>query len=175
MPKSYRKIQKNYEPGEVIFSENSICDGMYIINSGSVMVYKTIKSEDREKDIELTRIGERGMFGEMAVIDEQKRSASVKAVEATEVTIISKQMFDDQLSQLPPWVVTMIKLLVARIRQTNDKLRKIVDENQAGVDTGGLIVVDGKRDSSSEDGSALNSNAKNQFDETDQLLKDLDF
>ncbi len=171
MPKSYRKLQKNYRSGEIIFTENSICDGMYIINSGQVMVYKTVPTKAGPKEIELTRIGEKGMFGEMAVIDELKRSASVKAVEDTVVTIITKEMFDDQLGQLPAWVVTMIKLLVTRIRTTNEKLRKAVDSNAESMDVGGLFMVGDRNGQGKPDAMQDNPEIKM----AEEILKDLNF
>ncbi|MBF0431891.1 MAG: cyclic nucleotide-binding domain-containing protein [Fibrobacteria bacterium] len=123
MPKTYRKVEKTYRPGEIIFKENSDCDGMYIINAGKVSVYKTLSTGDGVEEIELVQLGPKGMFGEMSLIDENKRSAAAKALETTKVTIITREMFHDQLSRLPVWVLTLIKLLVNRLRATNAKLQ----------------------------------------------------
>ncbi|MFC1586031.1 Crp/Fnr family transcriptional regulator [Fibrobacterota bacterium] len=201
MAKNYRKIERTYNTDEVIFSENSESDGMYIINSGQVSVFKTLQEGGESKEMELARIGPMGMFGEMAVIDEHMRSASVKALEPTKVTVITKEMFDDQLAKLPSWVVTMIKLLVGRIRLTNDKLRKMINEQKqvsmGGGDSEDLIKVgeeikeqepqeDAARDQS--DGSAEKepeAESESQAGEeeadsktrqqTEQLLQELDF
>ncbi len=175
MAKNYRKIEKAYSTGEVIFTENSDCDGMYIIQSGQVVVYKTVQGKHGLQELELARIGAKGMFGEMAVIDEQRRSASVKAVEPTRVTIITRQMFNDQLQQLPTWVLTMIKLLVSRIRFTNEKLRRAMGEKPTGIgDTGGLFVVGESRKAAPAAKPAADGGLSQIFDETDQLLRDLD-
>ena len=162
MSKTYRKIQKLYEAGEVIFEENSVCDGMYIINSGQVLVYKTMITSNGPKEIELVRIGAKGMFGEMAVIDEQTRSASVKAIEKTVVTILTQEMFNDQLAQLPSWVLTMVKLLVTRIRVTNEKLRHATANSDSNSRDTGLFTV-----------GVGNENDKI-IDETNQLFRDLE-
>ena len=148
---------------------------MYIVNEGQVLVYKTLRDPDGVKEIELSRIGPKGMFGEMAVIDEQNRSASVKAIESTKVTIITKQMFQDQLNNLPPWVINMIKLLVGRIRLTNEKLRESVDENRrrdAG-DTEGLFVLSGKQREQEEQEVNKHEESRAAFFSTEQLLKDI--
>jgi len=185
MSKKFRKIQREYAAGEVIFSEDSSCDGIYIINSGEVLVYKTIESEE----VALATIGSQGMFGEMAFIDEQTRSASVRALQDTKVTIITKEMFNDQFAQLPDWVMVMIKLLVGRLRLTNDKLRKVIDENKLNKlddrDTGGLFIA-GEEQKLREESMMKKSGEMRQKKKgakekettrtkTAQLLKDLDF
>ncbi|MGD9200881.1 MAG: cyclic nucleotide-binding domain-containing protein [Chitinispirillia bacterium] len=126
--KYYTRQVKKYLQNDIIFSENSSCDGMYIIDSGHVRVYKTVVSGDQKKEIELCTLGPKAMFGEMSMIDENVRSASVQALEPTSCTVISKKIFEDQLSRIPPWMVNMIKILVTRLRETNEKLRKIIEE-----------------------------------------------
>jgi CRP-like cAMP-binding protein len=137
-----RKIKK-FQAGEMVFSENSECDGMYIIDKGKVRVFKTLSMNGEEKQVELCQLGPKAMFGEMAMIDENRRSASVQAVMPTECTIITKQIFEDQLTHIPPWMVNLIRILVQRLRDTNDKLRRhIEDRTQApNDDTGSMIMV----------------------------------
>jgi CRP/FNR family cyclic AMP-dependent transcriptional regulator len=124
--KTYRKIEREYRAGEIIFSENDRCDGLYIINSGRIRVFRNINGEE----IELIQLGEKEMFGEMALIDENKRSASAAAMAPSKVTLVTREMFNDQLERLPAWVVTLIKLLVTRIRATNDKVRIMMTESE---------------------------------------------
>ena len=123
----YTRQIKKYKKGDIIFSENSSCDGMYIIDAGRVRVYKTVTNDNESTEIELCTLGTKAMFGEMAMIDENRRSASVQALEPTVCTVITKQIFEDQLSRIPPWMVNLIKILVTRLRETNDKLRTMVD------------------------------------------------
>lgn len=125
--KYYTRQIKKYRQGDIIFSENSSCDGMYIIDSGHVRIFKTIKTGNALKEVELCQLGPKAMFGEMSMIDENKRSASVQAIEPTICTIITKKIFEDQLSRIPPWMVNMIKILVTRLRDTNNKLRHMVE------------------------------------------------
>jgi CRP-like cAMP-binding protein len=155
----YSRIIKKYKHGEIIFSENSECDGMYIIDSGRVRVFKTLGEGAQKREIELCTLGPKAMFGEMAMIDENKRSASVQAIEATICTVISKKVFEDQLVHIPVWMVNMIKILVLRLRESNDRLRTIVEQyTPPPVDTGSVITVD-------EDNASLapprNGNSRN--------------
>jgi CRP-like cAMP-binding protein len=134
---------KKFKHGEIIFSENSECDGMYIIDSGHVRVFKTVGEGAHKREIELCTLGPRAMFGEMAMIDENKRSASVQAIEPTICTVISKKIFEDQLAHIPVWMVNMIKVLVVRLRETNERLRTIVEQyTHSPVDAGSVITID---------------------------------
>ena len=56
------------------------------------------------------------------MLDKAKRDASVKALEVTEVVIITQSMFEAQLASLPPWIVNFIKILNGRLRASNEKL-----------------------------------------------------
>jgi CRP-like cAMP-binding protein len=172
--KYYTRQIKKYQQGDIIFTENSACDGMYIVDSGRVRVFKTIRTGKTLKEVELCILGSKAMFGEMAMIDESKRSASVQALEPTACTIISKTIFEDQLSRIPPWMVNMIKILVSRLRETNEKLRKIVEEQTSvnlDADTGFLTVngVDGSKDRPGSMGSSGNPKAL----QSELIIKDL--
>ncbi|MGB7568186.1 MAG: cyclic nucleotide-binding domain-containing protein [Chitinivibrionales bacterium] len=173
----YSRIIKKYKTGEIIFSENSECDGMYIIDSGHVRVFKSAGSGSTQMDIELCTLGPKAMFGEMAMIDENKRSASIQAMEPTVCTVITKKVFEDQLNRIPLWMVNMIKILVMRLRETNDKLRSIVEQYAPPpADTGSVITVD-------EDNPALKhpvgelktspERGKNKRFKSDDIVKDL--
>jgi CRP-like cAMP-binding protein len=139
----YNRVVRKYKPGQIIFSENSECDGMYIVDSGRVRVFKTIESAGSSKEVELCTLGPKAMFGEMAMIDESRRSASVQAVDDTICTVITKKIFEDQLTRIPPWMVNMIKILVSRLRETNNKLRHVIEQyTDAPEDSGSLITLD---------------------------------
>lgn len=146
--KLFKKVIRAYAAGEIIFTEGSEVDGIYSVQSGKVSVYKTKATAQGPVDIELVQLGPGSMFGEMGMLDQARRDASVKAVDFTEVLIITKDMFENQLTLLPAWIVNFIKILVSRLRITNDKLTaaiqllemnglKLADEKQAGASAGG--------------------------------------
>lgn len=120
--KLFKKVIRAYAAGEIIFTEGSEVDGIYSIQSGKVSVFKTKATHHGPVDIELVQLGPGSMFGEMGMLDQTKRDASVKAVDFTEVLIITKDMFENQLALLPAWIVNFIKILISRLRVTNDKL-----------------------------------------------------
>ncbi len=86
----------------------------------------------------------KAMFGEMAIIDENPRSASIQAVVPTVCTVITRKVFEEQLRHIPPWMVGMIKILVMRLREANDRLRNIIEQSGPTLpaDTGRVITVD---------------------------------
>ena len=171
--KYYTRQVKKYRQGDIVFSENSSCDGMYIVDSGRVRIFKTVKTGNTLKEVELCQLGPKAMFGEMAMIDENRRSASVQAVEPTTCTIITKKIFEDQLSRIPPWMVNMIKILVTRLRETNEKLRHMVEEQQGTpvTDVGILTVGDDESGGETKDDSP--EAPKQRQYQSEEIIEDL--
>lgn len=170
----YKRKVKKYNTGEIIFAENSPCDGMYIVDKGKVRVFKTTVAGGTKKEINLCELGAKSMFGEMSMIDEETRSASVQAVAPTECTVITKQIFEDQLTRIPPWMVNMIKILVKRLRDTNEKLREHIENNTKPEDddSGRLIMVGGEYRPA---GSSKGNDPKQSSESIspDQIIEDL--
>lgn len=140
---SYSPLRKKFKAGQTIFSENCDCDGMYIIESGSVRVFTTTTAAGKGLvDIELCVLGQNSIFGEMAMIDEGTRSASVEAIEPTVCTIITRRIFERQLERIPSWMVNMIRILVIRLRETNQRLREIIGTySTPPADPGTIITI----------------------------------
>lgn len=120
--KVFKKVERCFNAGEVIFQQGDAPDGIYSVKLGRVSVYKTSPSPSGPVDTELVTLGPGGMFGEMGMLDQTPRDASVKALEYTECLVITRAMFETQMAALPPWVVNFIKILIARLRTTNEKL-----------------------------------------------------
>ncbi len=74
------------DPGEVIFTESSYGDEMYIIRSGKVEISRTT---EHGKQI-LAVIEKGGFFGEMALLNDTPRTATVTAIEATTLLPLNK-------------------------------------------------------------------------------------
>lgn len=120
--KLYKKVERCYNAGEVIFEQGAPSDGIYSVKIGRVSVYKTKPTPNGPADMEIVRLGPGSMFGEMGMLDQTQRDASVRALEYTECVVITQDMFENQMASLPPWVVNFIKILISRLRITNDKL-----------------------------------------------------
>ncbi|MDD5675368.1 MAG: cyclic nucleotide-binding domain-containing protein, partial [Chitinivibrionales bacterium] len=71
-----------YKPGDVLFEEGSKGRELFSIQEGKVGVYK----ESPDGPIELAKIEKGGIIGEMSLLDNMPRSATVKALEPTKAT-----------------------------------------------------------------------------------------
>lgn len=138
--KLYKKVERCFNAGEVIFEQGAPADGIYSLKLGRVSVYKTKPTPNGPVDIELVRLGPGSMFGEMGMLDQTPRDASVRALEYTECVVITQEMFENQMASLPPWVVNFIKILISRLRITNDKLLSTLQTLEAH----GLAPADAK-------------------------------
>ncbi len=114
-----RSVAK-FKKGEIVFREGDSGNKMYIIQSGAVEVIKKIGDDD---EVVLAQLKKGDFFGEMAIIDNLKRSATIKAVEDTEAIIFDDAVFRAQLSKLPDWFTSMFKVLSKRIRDMNNKIK----------------------------------------------------
>jgi CRP-like cAMP-binding protein len=108
--------------GEVIINESEESHSMYWLKSGLLAVLKA-DSEHEGKFITLGNINPGELFGELSFLDEQPRSATVKALTDSIVIEIPKIKYADILKTQPKWMESMIKSLVERLRKTNNKVR----------------------------------------------------
>ena len=115
---SQRQIKK-FEKGEIIFSEGDSGKEMYIIKSGKVAVIKHLEDDW----IVLATLKPGDFFGEMALMGDDKRSATIRAVEITEAIVINDYIFRAQFKKLPDWFASMFKVLVKRIRDIDKKIK----------------------------------------------------
>jgi CRP/FNR family transcriptional regulator len=80
-------VQRSYERGDFVFHEGDDCDGLYIVKSGRVRVYK-ISPEGREQVLLVAEPGE--AFNEVPVFDGGPNPASVEALEPTVLLLLPK-------------------------------------------------------------------------------------
>nr|BFD59593.1 hypothetical protein CKG001_17000 [Bdellovibrio sp. CKG001]BFD62972.1 hypothetical protein BdHM001_16530 [Bdellovibrio sp. HM001] len=120
---------------QIIFSEGDEGDCAYIIEKGRVLIYLT---KDKE-EIPLTILGEGEIFGEMALIDNQNRSASVRALEDVRLAIVTKQQVLERVSTADKVVQLLMRVLLKRLRRKNmggpARLSEVeIDNSGAGTD-----------------------------------------
>jgi len=87
-----------FPENHVIFKEGDEADGMYIIRSGEVRIYRS-RENDTEHTIAVLK--ENDFFGEMALISHEQRSASVRTLTETEVFIIQEKDLRELLEKKP--------------------------------------------------------------------------
>jgi CRP/FNR family transcriptional regulator, cyclic AMP receptor protein len=104
-----------YEAGDVIVQENDYGETAYIIEEGQVKVSKQLG----EQKVHLAYLGAGETFGEMSMIDEKPRSATVAAVTETVVSEIRRDDFFNSLQTDPKVALTLLKVLFERLRQAD--------------------------------------------------------
>lgn len=129
---------------QIIFSEGDAGDCAYIIEKGRVLIYL---SKDKE-DIPLTILGEGEIFGEMALIDNQNRSASVRALEDVRLAIVTKQQVLERVSTADKVVQLLMRVLLKRLRRKNintpggTKISDVEFDNSGAGDDGTQTALD---------------------------------
>ena len=102
-----------FRPDEVIFHEGARGDKMFIIRSGEVALSKTID----DLEIPLQNLPAGTVFGEMALVDNQPRSATARAVNEVTCLVISKMIFRHKLTtEVPQWMQSFYGMMVVRLR-----------------------------------------------------------
>lgn len=112
--------ERNFQPGQTIVREGQLGVGLYTIQSGRVSI--TAKSGSGERELRTMGPGE--SFGELALLDDQPRSATVSAVEPTTVLVLDKASFLGELQTYPEIGLSLIPVLVSWLRDAN---RQIVE------------------------------------------------
>ena len=111
-------VSRDCGKNAVVIHEGDVADSLYIIESGRVKVYC---SDKNGKDFVLDILEPGDYFGELALLDDDRRSASVRALEASRFQVIYKQDFNKVLDSHPNISRTLIRNLTRRIRKlTND-------------------------------------------------------
>ena len=112
-------VRKTYPKENVIFFEQDEGDSLFIISRGSV---KVAKISDEGKEVILAILGPGEFFGDMSLLDNQPRSATVIAVEETEVSAIRRKEFLSQIQENPQLAVKLMSVLSQRLREANRKI-----------------------------------------------------
>ncbi|MBI2753504.1 MAG: Crp/Fnr family transcriptional regulator [Betaproteobacteria bacterium] len=105
--------------GAVIIVEGDPTDSLYIVISGRMRV---LMSDADGKEVILAILGPGEFFGEMGLIDDSPRSATVMAVEACELIVITKRDFKKCLSENFEMAMTVMRGLVRRLREADRKI-----------------------------------------------------
>jgi CRP/FNR family transcriptional regulator/CRP/FNR family cyclic AMP-dependent transcriptional regulator len=91
---------KKYEKDDNLFVQQDPSDGLYILMSGKIQVY-IFSGILGEKPKVLVDLGPGNYVGEFGLIDGQPRSASVKALEVSEVMFLPSKAFESMISKHP--------------------------------------------------------------------------
>lgn len=114
--------ENTYERGGIIFSEGEKGDTLHIIAKGSVKITKYTK-EGRTKTLAILK--EKDSFGEMALLTEEARSATVEALERTSTLSITKERFEFLIKKEPSISLQIIKTLCHRLARADRDIKNL--------------------------------------------------
>src|ERR1700730_5020479 len=103
-----------FKAGEVIFREGDNAVDLFVIKSGQVRIQIGNRT--------VTELAPDTIFGEMALIDDEPRSATAIAVTDVELVPVSEKQFLFLVSQTPYFALRVMRVLAQRLRQTNKTL-----------------------------------------------------
>lgn len=103
-----------FDVGEVVFEEGSASNCAYLVEEGRFEVSRMVKGQKQIMGI----LTEKDVFGEMGVIDDLPRSATVTALEKSMVTLITQESFYAIEKNNPEALMPLLRVLSARIRDS---------------------------------------------------------
>ena len=112
-------FQKSFGPGELIVEEGRTGNGMYAIISGNV---EAVKALGTEQERTVNRLGAGEVFGEMALLGEWPRTASIRAVDEVECLGIDRWVFLTQLERHPQVGIRLLQVLAQKLRDSDARL-----------------------------------------------------
>lgn len=115
LTQSFREL--NYSPGEIVFRDGDEGDSVYLIWSGRIAIIKG----DLDSPTILAYRGPGEIFGEMAILDNQPRSATIVALDHLRVLELNRQRFDQLLAETPSISRSIMQILSARLRKVSQE------------------------------------------------------
>jgi CheY-like chemotaxis protein len=116
-----RTSHRKFTAGQIIFSEGDRGDVAYVVESGKVGIFKTVGGTR----VKLGLIKANGVFGEMALIDNEPRMASAMAMEETTCLVVPMAALKAQIGKTPDLVILVLETLLHDIRKMGRELGQV--------------------------------------------------
>ncbi|WP_249010923.1 Crp/Fnr family transcriptional regulator [Conexibacter sp. DBS9H8] len=114
-------VPRRFSAGEVVFREGDESNTCYVVRSGKA---RAIRAHTDGRTITLANFGPGDIFGELAMFDNERRSATVETLEVTEVIAILGGDMRRLMREHPEIAVKLIAALAQRLRNTNERLAR---------------------------------------------------
>jgi CRP/FNR family cyclic AMP-dependent transcriptional regulator len=137
--------------GTSLFRAGDQGDAMYIIEHGKVRI--CVRASDG-KEVTLTELGRGDFFGEMALLDGQRRSADAVVAEEARLAVLSRDHFLSFMRSSPDIALEMLTALANRLRHTDELLRRSATRNVNVEEAAQLTLADRAADIIAEFGGS---------------------
>jgi CRP-like cAMP-binding protein len=114
-------VPRRFAPGEVVFREGDDSDTCYVVNGGHA---RAIREHPDGRQITLATFGPGDIFGELAMFDDERRSATVEATDTLEALAILGGDMRRLLARHPDMAVKLVISLGRRLRAANERLAR---------------------------------------------------
>lgn len=110
----------HFEAGQTFFERGDASDAAYLILEGSAAV----SIDGPQGAVRLALLGANALVGEMGILADQPRSATVTAEEPVNALRIDRSVFLELLAQFPQISIAVMRVLALRLEQTNRQLAR---------------------------------------------------
>jgi CRP/FNR family transcriptional regulator len=114
-------VPRQFEPGQVVFREGDASDTCYIVRSGRA---RAVREHAGGRTITLATFGPGDIFGELALFEDERRSATVEAIERTSVVAVLGPDMRRLMVEHPGISARLVIALGRRLRETNERLTR---------------------------------------------------
>ena len=114
-------VPRQFVAGEVVFSEGDESSTCYVVRNGRA---RAVREHPDGRSITLANFGPGDIFGELAMFDDERRSATIETLEDTEVIAILGGDMRRLLSEHAEIAVKLLASLGRRLRETNERLAR---------------------------------------------------
>jgi CRP-like cAMP-binding protein len=144
---------RRFDSGAVVFREGDASNTCYVIRSGHA---QATREHPDGRTITLARFGPGDMFGELAMLDDERRSATIETLEDLDTVAIQGPDMRRLLREHPEIAVKLIIALGRRLRETNERLaRQSFQTVQSRVAAVLVKLVEAARSEGAGDGDVL--------------------
>lgn len=125
----FDKFGRTIKPGDLIFSEGEQGDMMFIIQDGKVRISKIIEKREHV----LAVLGKGDFFGEMAIINNVKRTATATAASQVNLLSFDRAGFTNMINKNAKIAINIIDKLCRRLQNMNIQIQHILKKNAKGI------------------------------------------
>lgn len=122
-------VCRQYPKNTVIINDGDNADSLYVIDSGRVKVYC---SDKNGKEFIMNTMEAGDYFGELALLDDDRRSASVRTMDKCSFRIVYKEDFERVITEHPNIARILIRNLTRRVRTLTDKVKSLALQDVYG-------------------------------------------
>ena len=114
-------VPRQFEPGQVVFREGDASDTCYVVREGHA---RAIRTHGDGRTITLATFGPGDIFGELAMFEDERRSATIEAIEPTSVVGVLGPDMRRLMKQHPEIAARLVIALGRRLREMNERLSR---------------------------------------------------